>query len=204
MYYGARRENNSGDEGISFNVKLLGYVKDDVDRYIKSLAEAYQTAYDEYNQKCEEYNELLDYSKKLEIKDNSKQNGDVSAQTMTDAEKMANKIIELARNEAERIKEDAYLEMFRAKIAAQKTIDDANAEATEAVKAAKMLYDSTIAEAEASGEEARRIVDEAHTEAQKLISKVHLDSEQINDVLTQVIGELQSLMSTGLLDDLNR
>jgi DivIVA domain-containing protein len=53
-------------ENISFNKQLRGYNKDEVNQYIKTLSQEYQTAYEKYNEVSDLHNDLLQKQKTFE------------------------------------------------------------------------------------------------------------------------------------------
>ena len=144
---------------ISFDTKILGYDKDEVDRYVKLLADAYQAAYDEYHVKCKEYDELLECSNMLDSFDQCDINTEVMTKALIDAEVMADKIISHARREAEKIKEEIFFEKFEAKVFAKNTINDANAEAASLKETAQKTLDDAVAEAAAVRRQSIMVVD---------------------------------------------
>jgi DivIVA domain-containing protein len=174
---------------ITFKKQFNGYDKDEVDRYINNLAQAYQTAYEEYAAVCAKYNELLEAHARLgEQQEQNKSGAAVIARTLVDAETLAQKIIADAYAEADKIKaethaeaqklkEDAYIEKAAARIEAQKLIDDANAETS----GAKGRADKVIADAQ--------------DEAAQISFRARSNLEQADASVRQIINKLQGLLS---------
>jgi len=88
-----------------FKEQLTGYDKNQVDNYIQKIADAYQTAYNEYLATCEKYNALMQDYKILEEKKQSGINADadIIAKTLINSEKLAKEIIDNAHEEERRI-----------------------------------------------------------------------------------------------------
>ena len=88
---------------ITFSRQLSGYDRDQVDRYLQRLCDAYQTAYDGYNEMMHEYNTLLRRYRQLEEQEMSRPNQDIIAKILVDSESAAQKRISEANSEAEKI-----------------------------------------------------------------------------------------------------
>jgi len=197
----------SENTGVNFTVARNGYDKDQVDRYVRGLSEAYQTAYDEYNAVCTRYNELLDSYKKLEEENHSHPNTEVITKAIFDTEVFAQKIISdvhievekirtTATEEAESIKESAYLERASAKLQAQKILDEANAESFRIKQEAQQLLDRARNETEGANEKAKRIISEANTEAESVALLAKRNFEQTNERISKVIADIQTLLAS--------
>ena len=173
---------------VTFAKQFGGYDRNEVDRYVKNLTQAYQTAYGEYNSVCARYNDLLkEYTALCRQREQNKSNVAVIAKTLIETETLAHNIIEGARSEAERIKsdtqesaqkirEDAFSERTAAKIQTQKLIDDANTEMSKA------------------RERAREIVKDAKTEAALVNMHAKRNLEQTNESIAVLVKNLQDLL----------
>jgi len=105
----------------AFERQLFGYDKTQVDGYVISVIQAYQTVYDEYFAVCGKYNDLLKKYKDMQSADKNKPNPDIIAKTLINTELFAEKIIHDADLEAAKLREEAHEE-------AQSIIRDAHAE----------------------------------------------------------------------------
>lgn len=86
-----------------FNEQSSGYDKEQVDNYIRKIAEAYQAVYSEYSVILEKYTALEQEHQKLK---SEKQNGidaDIIAKTLINSEKLAREIVDKAHDEESRI-----------------------------------------------------------------------------------------------------
>jgi cell division septum initiation protein DivIVA len=90
-------------EEIIFGEQKNGYNKDQVDKYIRKLTEAYETAYKEYTNIREKYNALLQEHGNLEAVNENNLSSEIIAKTLLDAEKLSKDIIKSARAEENRI-----------------------------------------------------------------------------------------------------
>ena len=174
---------------VSFSKQFNGYDKDEVDRYIRNLSEAYQTAYEEYTAVCAKYNSLVENCKTHEgEQEHNKSNIAVIAKTLVDAETLAAKIMTDAREEADKImaeaqtaaqiiKDKAHIENTTVKMQSQKIIDDANAEAT-VVK-----------------EHARELIDDAQIDAAQIEMRAKKNLSQANEKISQLISDMQKLLT---------
>ena len=84
-------DNNSN---LVFDEEPHGYCKAQVDSYIKSLAKAYQIAYDEHQELQEKFNFLVNEYKKLEYQSPNQLNAHIIASKMLHVEELARQIIE--------------------------------------------------------------------------------------------------------------
>ena len=174
---------------ISFQHQVNGYDKDEVDRYIKKLASAYQTAYEEYTAVCGKYNGLLeDYEKLCGERDKNNQGVAVIAKTLVDTEAIAQQIIADAQIEAgkiaaeaqsaaQRVKENAYIESASVKLQAQKLIEGASSEAAD------------------THERAEKLIGMARNEAAQINLLARRNLEQTEGSVRQAIGMLQKLLA---------
>ena len=181
--------------GVSFQKQFNGYDRDEVDRYIKNISEAYQTAFDEYTAVCDERDKLLEECKELGAeREQNKSNATVIAKTLIDAETLvqkiiadahaeADKIIEEAQAAAQKTRDDAYTENAVAKIQAQKTISEANAEAA------------------GIRDQANGLIDNAQIEAAKIEARTKRNLEHANEKIMRMISEMQGLLTSYTLDE---
>ena len=88
---------------VYFADERVGYNKEQVDSYIKKLTQAYQTAFDEHQSICNKYDELLKNYKKLEARRHLTIEAGIAAKLLTNAEVLAQSIIDDAKAEAKRI-----------------------------------------------------------------------------------------------------
>ena len=102
---------------IFFSEQKNGFDKEEVNKYIEKLAAAYQLAYDENQAVNAKYSELLEKYEKLELEGRTGANGqpDVSAniiaKMLLNAELLAQKIIDDAREEAAKALEQTNREL---------------------------------------------------------------------------------------------
>ena len=110
------------NENGSLFRQVDGYAKDEVDRYVSILTEAYQKAFDEYNSLSDKYDDLLEQYNTLSLRQERRSGyRDVTEQS-AGAEVFAQPVIADAQAETDRINADAV------KIA-QMMLDEADAEA---------------------------------------------------------------------------
>ena len=121
---------------IYFTHERNGYNQAEVDRYIATIRDEYQKAFDENRDVVKKYNSLLDDCRALEVQERTKLNSDIIAKTVVSAEVLAQKIVADAHTDALAVNEelklavaDANSEIEKAKAEAQKIIDDAKNEA---------------------------------------------------------------------------
>jgi cell division septum initiation protein DivIVA len=89
--------NEGGDKvagTVAFAEEKNGYSKEQVDKYIGKLTEAYQAAFDENQGLLDKYNRLLEENKKLEFLCRTQINAEVISKTIGNMEALARKIIE--------------------------------------------------------------------------------------------------------------
>ena len=79
---------------VAFAEEQNGYNKEQVDKYISKLSEAYQAAYDENQILLDKYNSLLEEHKKLEFQSRTQLNAEVILKTVESIEALARKIVE--------------------------------------------------------------------------------------------------------------
>ena len=178
---------------ISFAKQYNGYNREQVDRYIESITNAYRSAYNEYTEVCAKHSSLLNDYKELSERlakqqESSTSNVDTIAKALVDTEALVKKIIadaqveadkirEQAQADSERIKDAAYEERAVAKIQTQKILEDANAEAT------------------AAREEAGKLLGDARAEAAMLTARAKRNTEQADESITQLIDKLHGMMT---------
>ena len=173
---------------ITFDRQVYGYNIEQVESYVASLADAYQSAYEENSSVNAKYNDLLDEHRKLMQEENNKPGHEVITKVLVDAQTLAQKIIGDANEEAMRIKdeaqsvaktvvEEAYIEKAAASIQMRKLISDAETEAA-AVK-------------EAAG----KIMSEADVQARKTEARAKANIEQANAIIARMITEMQDMLT---------
>ena len=173
---------------IKFAKRIRGYDIDAVNRRVRELTNAYQTAYAEYTAACAKYNELLgEYNAAGGGKNQIEQNAEVIAKMFVDTELMAQRILEDAKAEADK-------RIGEARDIAQKIVEDANFEQTAAAMHAKKLIDDAGAETARARERARLIVVNARAEARRAEYQTKRCVDQANVSVTQLIGALQNLI----------
>ena len=157
-------------ENVSFDKQFNGYERVQVDRYITTLSEAYQKAYDEYTSVCCKYNELLEDYKVLEEKEQSRPNAEVIAKTLVDTESLAQKILADA-------KADAAIVTADARACARKATEEARAEAESVrLKSSKLVEDACL-------------------EAAGIVSQARRDREEADAIIEQAITRLQEMLN---------
>lgn len=159
-------------ENIAFEKQFNGYDRTQVDRYVASITEAYQTAYDEYTAVCGKYNDLLEDYRRLEEKEQSKPSADIIAKTLVDTEALAQKIIADAKADAAVVTADA-------RVNARKAMEDANAEA------------------EAIQQKSSSLIEDAYLEAARITSQAQKDREEANTIVELTITRLQDMLEQG-------
>ncbi|MCL2160011.1 MAG: DivIVA domain-containing protein [Oscillospiraceae bacterium] len=90
---------------IVFNRQKNGYDTAQVDNYIKKIAEAYQSAYDEYAAMREKYDGLLSEHEKLKAGPALESDTEIIAKALLEAEKIKKDILEKARKQEAKIAE---------------------------------------------------------------------------------------------------
>ena len=180
---------------ICFDKQLNGYDRAQVDSYIESLTDAYQTAYDEYNAKCEAYDQLLENLTVLETREQNRPSEETISNTLLKAEAFSKKIIDDARVEAEKIKEGSYIYKAAAKIQAQKILDDAAGEAARLKNEAQAALESVNAEAAKAQEKAQRMFDDVSAEVARIESRANRNLEQANEKIARMANEIQGLLT---------
>lgn len=163
---------------VKFAKKFIGYDIGQVDRYISSIAASYQSAYEEYNVKCAEFNKLLEYYKKLETHIKNRSSMDAITGVLQNTETMMRQITNDAKAEADKILEEICVKRFEAKIQAQKIIDNARKEAA------------------AAKEKAQSIISDAHDNAVKIESQAKENLKKANELITQTMSDMQGLIIT--------
>ena len=154
---------------LVFEKQENGYNKTQVDIYISSLTNAYQTAYNEYTTLCDKYNGLLVEYKDLKEKAQSTPNAGIIAKALVDAELFAQKIISDSNIEAARI-------------------------TTNALADAKKIKDESLSGRAALEAQAEGLIDKAHSEAHRIITQADKNRERAEDAIKRVIEELSGLL----------
>jgi len=132
---------------VSFEKQINGYDREQVDKYIANLTQAYQTAYDEFTALSVKYDELLRINYELKEQRQNTPNADVIARALVNAEILAQKTIEDAKADAakmtadaqtdsKKIVDDAYVEKAKTKLQAEQILEDAKAEAARLIEGA--------------------------------------------------------------------
>ena len=174
---------------VTFAKQLNGYDRNEVDRYVESLSEAYRQAYDEYNSIYSKYNELLEKNDSLNREqEESKSDVVFIAKTLIDTEKLASEIITDAQVEADRIKDEAETKR-------QKLMEKAYRESMTAKTKAQNLLDEANAVFHETQERARAVIRNARFEAAKINSQARRNNEKVSESIGAVIKILQDLMS---------
>jgi len=122
--------------GMNFDKQFSGYNKSQVDNYIRSLSDAYQTAYDEYLNLRAEHDELRE---RLVLKERNliRPDAEPTLGTLGNSEVQARQIIKEAKERAKKIIDGTIEETSRAKQAARSLVEKAEAEAAAARKKAR-------------------------------------------------------------------
>ena len=152
-------------EKMFFTEEKNGYDREQVDSYISKLSQAYQTAYDEYQDVSGKYNSLLEDCKKLEVQERTGLSSDIVAKTLINTEALA-----------------------------QKIIADAHAEAVSAKKEILQMTADANAEVEKAKEHAQDIIADAHAEAAEIVLQAKNSLEQTHKMIRQAAGEAQKLL----------
>lgn len=190
---------------VIFERQFNGYDKSQVDRYIDSLAKAYQKVYDEHNAICGKYDSLLEEFNALRIKDEERPAADIIAKALVESEAIANKIIleasmeaemiiETAKCDAKKIAEDAYTEKAAIKIETQKALDEAAKKTESANKTAQIIVEQANIEATKAHENARKVVDYANIEASQITTQANKERKAAREILKSAIDHMQSIL----------
>jgi len=190
---------------VYFEKQFNGYDRGQVDRYVESLAKAYQKAYDEYKATCEKYDSLQEEFNVLRIKDEERPAADIIAKALVESEAIANKIISDANIEAEKIIEtaqtdakkiagDAYTEKAALRIEAQKALDEAAEKVESANKTAQTIIEHANLESAKAHENARKIVDYANIEASQIKTQAIKERKAAHEILRSAIENMQSIL----------
>ena len=201
----------TADTEVSFEKQFNGYDKGQVDRYIISLANAYQTAYDEYKVVCDKYSSLLEDYEDLKTKETERPAAEIITKTLVDSESLAHKIVtdanaeaarilDEARTNAKRIAEDTYTEKAVAKLEAQRLIDEAGAEAEELKENARMILSRANLEAATTQEKSKKVVDYAHIEASQIVTQAEKDRREAYKILKSAVENIQCILARDEMD----
>lgn len=183
---------------VSFIKKIFGYDVKQVDGYIEKLARAYQTAYDEYNILYAKYRELNEKRETEQPETAPEFDYGIVAKTLVNAEVLAKKTIDDAREEAAKIittsekiksdafaiKENAFVAKATAEIQAQRIAETAEANAAAAKEAARRIIEAANSEAEKAKATAVLFINKANTEeaaaketAKEIIEAAKIEAE---------------------------
>ena len=176
---------------ITFAKQYNGYDREQVDRYIENIANAYRAAYNEYTEICAKHNSLLEEYKELserlaERPESGKSNVEIIAKTLVDTEALAQKIVADAQTEADRIREQAQADSEKIKDAAYEE------RAVARVQTHRIIEDAN-AEASAAREQAEKVLGEAKAEAARLTTRAKQNTEQADESIAQLIDKLQAI-----------
>jgi len=185
---------------ISFNNQTNGYDIAQVDAYIKSISEAYQSAYEQYYIICKRYNQLLENFKKLQTREQSRPSAEVISNTLLDAEVLSKKIIADAKAEAEKIRKAAYIDKAAAEKQAQKFLDDATDTAVQVKDKARKILDCANSEAAKLNANAQAIIENAHSEATKIKIRAVQDALQAREKIARTASQMQHLLLPRVMD----
>ena len=191
----ATLKSDMANTGIIFKKQFNGYDRAQVDAYVDSIAGAYQTAYCEYNAKCEAYDRLMANFQELEAREAERPSAEAVSNTLFKAEEFSEKIMADARAEAERIKESAYIKKAAAKIQAQRLLDDAAVESAKTLAEAQAVLNNANAETGIAREKAQKMLDDVSAEVARIEVRANSNLEQANAKLAQTIGEIQKLLA---------
>jgi len=193
---------------VSFENQINGYDIAQVDAYIDYITEAYQAAYDEYNVKCDEYDQLMESFK---MQEQSRPGSEVISNTILKAKAVSEKIIADARAEAkiiitdacfkaDEIKKNACMDKATGKVQVQKLLDDAAAEAAKIKETAQVVLDSANAEAAKLKDSALSMIDDARVEAARIVARANNNEKQANVKIARTAGQMQPLLLPRVLD----
>jgi len=169
---------------VMFQNEINGYDRDQVDKYVSRLSEAYQTAYDENQAIRASYSNLIEEYRKLEEQVKEKPNSRCVAKTVMQTETLAQKIIDEAHIEAEKLKAEAL-----------RVIDSAYEKVAEIEAKARKLTNNAFSKKAGAESAAQRIVDEAHIEADRLISQANSNISKAQEIFGLTMAEIQNLLS---------
>jgi len=215
---------------VNFARQLNGYDRDQVDRYITRLADAYQIAYVEYSGMVTEFNDLQQRCQQLQEEEQNRPNPEVITKILMDSEIMAQKrladveaeaglLLERAHAQIEEMRHaielerDAFLEFCaeekaKATQQAQKTIEAAQQEATSLVAIAQQTLDEAQEEAKQIKDAAQFVLDDAEAQmgkarvrAQRIIQEATAAATQIEAAASQNQDQICAMIGRAI-DDL--
>jgi len=196
---------------VSFESQINGYDKTQVDAYIEYISDAYQSAYDEYNVICDEYDRLQESIKMLQLQEQSRPGTEVISNTILKAKGVSEKIIADARAEAKiiianacaeanSIKKSANFEKTSVKVQVQKLLDDAAAEAAQIKETAQVVLENANAEATMLKDNAQSMIDDARTEAARIREHTNTNVTQASVKIARTARQMQPLSLPRVLD----
>lgn len=169
---------------ILFQNEINGYDKIQVDNYITKLSKAYQDAYDENQSMRSNYDTLREAYERMEAQMQTKWNSKVITKTIMNMESLAQKIIDDANEEAERVKTEALL-----------SIDTAQSQATELEAKVRQLADDAATEKANAENEAKKILDKANIEAVRILAQAKSNLAEAQEIIQQMLSKVQSLLT---------
>jgi len=155
------------NETISFTTERNGYDREQVDRYIGKLSQAYQALYDGYTEVKTKHDSFVD-GESLGFHDIAEINAEVISKALVSTEAVAQKIIA-----------DAHTEAAATRIELKRMTDDANSEVEKAQEAAKI------------------IIDIANNEATEIVSQAKRNLETVSEIIAKSLKEAERRIENG-------
>jgi len=188
---------NETASGVTFGTNPNGYDPSQVDSYIATLTDAYQTAYQEYNDVCSKYNNLVEDFKNLKASSLTEM-PDARSRMPFNSDALVQRIIDDARAEVVALTANAQAE-------AKKIMDDARAAAWRVRNTMQKMSDDTSADDAAVRNNVRRLfgdiqMDSPQSYAPSIRAYDLRDHEQVDDILKQSITKIESILSLAAAD----
>jgi len=179
-----------------FEKQLFGYDKAQVDGYVMSVIQAYQTVYDEYLAVCGKFNDLLKKYKDMQNAEKNRPSPDIIAKTLINTELFAEKIIHDADLEAMKLREEAQAE-------AKAIIDEAQAETAVIKMRAVRFLEGAGAEASGAkkktyaGGRRRQLLALKRRPNKSSVERIRAlnERELANEAIKRLLGEIEEMKS---------
>ncbi|MDR0491928.1 MAG: DivIVA domain-containing protein [Oscillospiraceae bacterium] len=179
------------DARVSFGKQLYGYNREQVERYIANITDAYQIAYTEYNDLYAKYYSLADNRGSTGSSEKLSSNAVATEKSLVNLEMLAQRIMEDACSEVVALSVSAKSE-------ARKIMDDASSAALRVRAIAQKMIDKSNIEEPASHENNAEPINETRLGAADAGSYIHQDCngpERVNELLRQSIIRIESILA---------
>ena len=194
-------------KNVLFSKRLNGYDVKEVERYIKTLADEYQAAYEQYKSLEATHIGLLEENKSLvgELERYKKNIGtnlkihsgipETQGKDINNTVDEAGKAMRDIQIASQRIIKEANCKKAEAIIQAEKTIEQANSEASEIKEWAKKIVDEANAEAVLTKEWALKVISNAKNEAKEIENRAKDNLRRTNEKIAILIGKYKELIT---------